>query len=702
MLGNGFKTLQSIRGLLTSIMVGMIVLLLTFAAHSLREVWTGYREAARIDRFVKADRQLLFAIEAFRGERSGSDNALVEGPAQDPAARAAIADVRAEGTQALNAAIALIPGLGLAEAGSWIEGLRSAERGVAGIRADVDAALQRPPAERDPKAIKAWYEVFSGLVNGIRATSVALAREVRTADPVIDQMLTGRELTFAMRDGYTGVRREIRNAELNGDGFPPARQVRIGELRRQTDLAWTTIAMMVDGQDTPAAVREALDRVEAAYHKDYAPKRDLYYKAALAGTTSGVTRKDLLALHESVLTSLKDLLRGFVNASDAYGTARIAGLTRSLFGVLALTVLALALSLAGLTIVVRRVVRPLRHMTRAMGALAGGDTGITLAGFTRRDEIGDMAAAVEIFKRNALDKAAADAAIAAAHAVKERRADELDHLTRTFQTRAGRLVATLSEAAAALQDTARSMTTTTEQTNHQSIAVAAASEQVSANVQAVAMATEELSTSILRIGGQVGQTTDVARKAVTQAERTDATVQTLVGSVQKVGEVVQLINAIASQTNLLALNATIEAARAGEAGKGFAVVASEVKNLASQTAKATEEIVQQIDAIQDATEDAVAAIRGIGGTIREINAITVSIAAAIDQQGAATREIARNVQQAAGGTQDVSSNIAGVTRAAGTAGAAAQQVLIAAGTLSSHSTELADEVGAFLAGVKAV
>jgi methyl-accepting chemotaxis protein len=252
-----------------------------------------------------------------------------------------------------------------------------------------------------------------------------------------------------------------------------------------------------------------------------------------------------------------------------------------------------------------------------------------------------------------------------------------------------------------MQHSAEAMSGTAEETTRQATAVAAASEEASTNVQTVASATEELSTSVQEISRQVGQSTSIAGKAVDEANRTDHTVSGLAEGAQKIGEVVELIRSIASQTNLLALNATIEAARAGDAGKGFAVVASEVKNLANQTAKATEDITEQIASIQAATSEAVTAIKGIGATINEINTISGSISAAVQQQGAATQEIARNVQQAAAGTQEVSSNISGVTEAARSTGKVAQDVLGAAKALTDQSENFRRRVDGFLEKIRA-
>ncbi|WP_374369387.1 methyl-accepting chemotaxis protein [Dongia sp.] len=350
----------------------------------------------------------------------------------------------------------------------------------------------------------------------------------------------------------------------------------------------------------------------------------------------------------------------------------------------------------------RSITHPVRNMTATMSELAKGNLEIEIPAQQNRDEIGDMARNVVVFKDALLAQRQADAAQKADAAAKIQRAQELDGLIKSFEGQVGELVGSLSNAAAELQSSAQSMSKTAEETNQQSNAVAAAAEQTTANVQTVAAATEELTSSISEIGRQVSQSTSIAQRAVEEAARTNSQVQGLATSAQAIGDVVSLITEIASQTNLLALNATIEAARAGDAGKGFAVVASEVKNLASQTGKATEEIGAKIAEIQIATEQSVAAIRGITKVIEEISHISTTIAAAVEEQSAATSEIARNVQQASQGTTEVTGNIVGVTEAAGETGRAAGQVLGAAAELGQKSSTLNSAVNSFIERVRAI
>jgi len=349
----------------------------------------------------------------------------------------------------------------------------------------------------------------------------------------------------------------------------------------------------------------------------------------------------------------------------------------------------------------RSIVTPVTGMTAAMGKLAAGDTATEIPAQDSKDEIGDMAKAVDVFKQNMIRADQLAAEQKAEQEQKTRRQVAIEGYIATFESGVRASLDTLASAATEMRATSQGMSATAEETSAQATTVAAAAEQASVNVQTVASATEELSSSVAEIGRQVTQSTKIAGEAVIEANHTNTTVQGLSAAAQKIGDVVKLISDIASQTNLLALNATIEAARAGDAGKGFAVVASEVKSLANQTAKATEEISAQVAAMQGATGEAVEAIKSIGGTIGSINEIATTIASAVEEQGAATQEIARNVQEAAQGTSQVSSNIVGVNQAAGETGAAANQVLVSAEELGKQAETLRADVDSFLANIRA-
>jgi len=417
---------------------------------------------------------------------------------------------------------------------------------------------------------------------------------------------------------------------------------------------------------------------------------ELYYKAAAPITVSAIAKID--GIKEAITKALANTR---AETDDRIGTTitqqEITG------GIAALLGLAIAFLIA------RGITRPLSGLAAAMKQLAAGDFGVALPGLDRRDEVGDIAQAIEGFKLKAQEKARNEADAKAREdqaAAQQRRADMI-RLADGFESTVGDIVEAVSSASTELEASAATLTSSASRAQAVTSTVASASEQASANVQTVASATEQLSSSVHEISRQVQESARMAGEAVDQARRTNDRVSELSKAASRIGDVVDLINTIAGQTNLLALNATIEAARAGEAGRGFAVVASEVKALAEQTAKATGEIGQQIDGIQAATEESVGAIKEISGTIERLSEISSTIAAAVEQQGAATKEIARNVQQAAQGTQQVSSNIGDVQRGADETSSASAQVLSAATTLSGDSNRLKLEVGRFLNSVRA-
>jgi methyl-accepting chemotaxis protein len=351
----------------------------------------------------------------------------------------------------------------------------------------------------------------------------------------------------------------------------------------------------------------------------------------------------------------------------------------------------------------RGISRPMTLMCKAMRELASGNFEVVLPGLGRKDELGEMAGAVEEFKMQAIARAESDAAAQDAQnkQTSAARRAELIRFADDFETAVGSIVSNVSASAIHLEQAAGTLTRTAETTEGLSSQVAGTSEEASSNIQSVASATEQLSVSVEDIGKRVRESSRIAESAVVQAQETDGRIGKLSRAAQEIGDVVKLITAIAEQTNLLALNATIEAARAGEAGRGFAVVAAEVKSLANQTAKATEEISNHISGMQDATQQSVAAIKQIGATIGQISTIASSIAVAVEQQGGATQEIARNIQNVAQGTREAAQNIVEVNRGATETGSASEEVLSSAKALSSESTRLRAELDRFMQNIRA-
>jgi methyl-accepting chemotaxis protein len=377
------------------------------------------------------------------------------------------------------------------------------------------------------------------------------------------------------------------------------------------------------------------------------------------------------------------------------------GLTtmRNIIALITLTLIALITG-AGVYLS-RQIANPISHTTDAMNRLAAGETEMEIANADRTDEIGEMARAVEVFKQNAIDRITLEAAQAEEQKAKEARTAAIEGLISGFDSSMSQMLGAVSAAATEMEHTASAMTATSETTNAKSTAIAAASEEASTNVQTVAGAAEELSSSIQEIRRQVEQSTNVTLKATQTAQDASERIEGMSSAAKQIGEVVTLIQDVAEQTNLLALNATIEAARAGDAGKGFAVVASEVKELANQTARATEEISQQISAVQSSTDEAVVAIREVTTTVGEISEISGAIASSIEQQQEATVEISSNVQEAASSSNEVTSNVSGVSSAAQESAGAATQVQAAAGELAGQSESLKSTVDNFLKDVRA-
>ena len=436
-----------------------------------------------------------------------------------------------------------------------------------------------------------------------------------------------------------------------------------------------------------------------------------YYEQQIAQARSPATRDIAITMVQSGFGKLytekvRTLLQEVTKPEEELLAQRNAGLAEALnvsqtVVVIGTGVLALLAIVLGVTLT-RAIARPTMQMTDAMRRLADGDTSVAVHGGDRQDEIGAMAAAVEVFRANAVERLQieaerkqAETRAAAAHQA------EMHRLADEFEAAVGNIVNIVSTASRDLEGAAGKLAKTAETTQQLSGLVARDSEDASSNVQSIAKATEELTSSVGEIARQVHESSRIANEAVAQAQKTDGRIAELSQAAQRIGDVVKLITAVAEQTNLLALNATIEAARAGEAGRGFAVVAQEVKALAAQTAKATEEISGQIARMQTATAESVAAINDIGTTIDRVSEIASAITDAVVAQGALTQEIARNIQQAAEGTSRVAVNIGEVNKGATETGSASTKVLASAGDLSNEGRKLKFEVDRFLTTVRA-
>ena len=475
---------------------------------------------------------------------------------------------------------------------------------------------------------------------------------------------------------------------------------------RESDMAeWAkqVAAIRGDYKLRPGADHATIDEFDRLWPQLLASTRTILDQLK-AGDRSAA-RKSYTDLNRVQFDRVNELLSALVNENREAGRRSYAELNAAAdtarLGIIVALVIAAGIALAAGLVTVATTASPIRRLTGAMGRLSDRALETIVPDAERRDEIGAMARAVEVFKAGLIEADRLAGAQRNEEAVKAQRAAAIDRLVQDFDSQALAALGHFGAAAADLDTTAQSTAAAAERTSAQTAASSAAAEQATANVETVAAATEQMAASIAEINGQVVRAKDIADRAAQAVGRTKRTVAGLTEATQKIGEVVTLIQTIAAQTNLLALNATIEAARAGEAGKGFAVVANEVKGLANQTARATGEISIQIAAVQAVSGETSDAIDAIGETIEAVNEISTSIAAAMDQQGASTNEISRNVAQAAVGTREIAGTLLEVADAARASGVASGRVLGAAQGLSRQSSDLQAQVTRFLAAIRA-
>jgi methyl-accepting chemotaxis protein len=562
-------------------------------------------------------------------------------------------------------------------------------------------ALAKPKASRRPALVTEYAETTAALLQTLDKLSTALASAVNHQDPTIDQLLAIKQDAWLLRNTAGEGSLLISKGLAAGKVAPEARAT-YTKLLGGTDIAFTALEMAASGMQLPPALSSAIAATKKAYFEpDYLALRDRLLTTLIAGEKPELTANQWSPITVGRMGSAVVVAERALEAAQDHIHAQHSEAEEALILQLVLLAAAFALTAGAMTAVSRRITTPLHNIRDAMLKVAAGDLSVDAGYADRRDEIGALAGALETFKQQATDKIRIEQQERERNAGATVRQQAIDGYVGEFEGIMRQTLQELGDASGQMRTTSAGMSAVSSQTNARVQVAERASGEASMSVESVASAAEELSASINDISRQAAHAAGIASRAVDQARETDSTVQGLAKTASRIGEVVGLINTIASQTNLLALNATIEAARAGEAGRGFAVVASEVKSLASQTAKATEDISEQIADIQKVANEAIDAIKGIGSIIGEVNEVATAIAAAVQEQGAATQEITRSTQHAAQGTKNVSDNVTGVKADADAAAAAAEDVKLASESLETQSQQLGRQVTEFLGKIRA-
>ncbi len=687
-----FRTSTS--ALLVTVQSVMLTGLILAAGTLAYNAWQKYDLALEIEESAVLNRALLDGMLAVRLQISEGQTALTadSGPSTrlDPA--------RTTAGAAYTAAMAAFRTVDLPNKAALQARIDQSWEAQKRAWSLVTDQFSKPAAQRSLTAADPLWNAVRETVTALEQAGAAVGNRVRAQDPALADMLRVRDAAWQMRDNYGSQCSLLRANVLQnkpiapetaarwqqGKGTYGAGQSLLTDYAARSDVPRALVAQIATATRAVGEAQPKMDAFVAGIDGNGPGKVDAEtYRTVCNGPFDAIVRVATMALDESVITAHEQQ------------SGALWGLVPAVVGL----VLAIIVSVIGFLAITRRLRQPLQLLMGAIGLLSQRDYLTPVPTLARRDELGRMAEALENLRQSAHEADRLAQENAARQETEMARA--IHTMSETFESQAASALDRILQASDRLGITSASMRTVASDTSTQAELVASAAEETSASIQTVASATEELSTSISEISHQVTQSADLARTAAGRAETTNETVEALSEGAQKIGDVVKLISAIAAQTNLLALNATIEAARAGDAGKGFAVVAAEVKNLASQTARATDEISSQVMYIQSTTAEAVDAIRSITQMIGSISEGTSTIAAAVEQQGAATREISSNVQRVAQGTAEVTATIADLAHASGKTGAASQQVETAVETVAKEQDGLRHAVEAYLKGVQA-
>ena len=663
--------------------------------------WGRLLQANRIVAVSAASAEVFKAMANIRADRSTSNRQLTSDVPMDKDIEKYIRDIREALMPALARAIEILPSIDMPLREAMVTDLDRFNKALLAAQKEFWTEAAKPKASRRLALAKEYTDAEDGLMSVLEKLSPALAASVNHQDAAIDQLLMIKQMAWLLRLNAGESSLIVGNA-LGSGKIAPEVQLAYTKFVGGTDTAWSAIELAATGMQLPSALSTAMADTKSTYfNPEYAATRDGIITAIAKGEKASMTANQWSPYSVPRMMTAVKLADAALQAAKDHSAAQRSAALQSLIVNSALLLAAIILTGAAMLAVSRRVITPLHRIRDAMLKVAGGDLGVDSGYLDRHDEIGSLAGALETFKQQAIDKLKIEEQERERNAGAAARQRAMETYVGEFEGVVRKSLGELSDASAEMRKTSGDLSAVSRQTNERVEVAGKASNDASTSVESVAAAAEELSASINDISQQAAHAAGIASRAVNQARETDGTVQGLAQSAGRIGVVVGLINTIAAQTNLLALNATIEAARAGEAGRGFAVVASEVKSLASQTAKATEEISEQIADIQKVAGDAINAIQAIGGIIGEVNEVATAIAAAVQEQGAATQEITRSTQYAAQGTKNVSDNITGVKADADTAAGAADNVKQASQMLESQSRQLGDQVSDFLGKIRA-
>jgi methyl-accepting chemotaxis protein len=691
----------TVTALLTSVVAIMAACVLTFLAIDAWDSIARLQVANRISLIAQASGDVFKAMYNLRTDKSNTVRDLSGDLPITGSDLAYLKSFRDGEMPALQTASSILPSIDFADKQTLLPELTRQIGAITRLEDQSLEALAQPKASRPPTLAKEYGDTSIALLAALDKISINLAAAVKLSDPFIDQLLTLKQMAWFVRV-KTGEASLIVSNGLGGVTLPPNSRQSYNKFVGGIETGWAALESTASGMPLSPGIVEAIKKAyDATFDPQFIALRDHLLDLILNGEKPEMPISQWSPLSVGRQNANVVIAERALDAAKEHSNAQRAIAQRTLILQTFMLAVALAVAFGGMVAVRGRVIKPLKAIRDAMLKVAGGDLDADVPFAERRDEIGALAGALATFKSNATEKSQIEQQQREQDSRAMQRQKAIEGYIGTFETQMHEALGALRDASEQMRTTSEGMSTVSTETNAQVRMAAKASGDASNNVNNVAAASEELSTSITDIGRQVKHAATIASRAVDQARQTDGTVQGLVATASRIGEVVGLINDIASQTNLLALNATIEAARAGEAGRGFAVVASEVKSLATQTAKATEEISQQITAVQKVAGDAIDAIKGIGGIIGEVSEVATAIAAAVEQQGVATQEINRSTQQAARGTNEVSNNIAGVIAGADATGAASQNVKSASEALAAQTRQLGDQVDAFLNNIRA-